>query len=97
MKFKHFTMEELEKMTQDQQRGYVLAEIMYGYGCAMTEGMKTTPIPETMSMQLKMIKFIDKASERALKMLKDALTTDTGEFEEMLKKAVGAPNALNYE
>ena len=97
MKFKHFTMEELEKMTQDQQRGYVLAELVYGLGMALTKGMQSTPTPETTDAQLKLIAFMKKSFAQVMELLNDAMTKDTEKFEKMLLRAVIAPKALNYE
>ena len=97
MKFKHFTMKELEKMTQDQQRGYVLAEITYGLGEALVNDMKQTEIAETLENQMTLIAKMKGAFEQASTSFRDAMTEDTEKFEEMLQHAVDAPQALNYE
>ena len=97
MKFKHFTMEELNKITQDQQRGYVLAELVYGLGCALTRGVKATDIPETTDAHLRLIALMEKTFAQTKEVLNDAMIEDTEKFEKMLKKAVGASQALNYE
>ena len=97
VRFKHFTMEELNKMTQDQQRGYVLAELVYGLGSALTKGMQSTPIPETAEAQMKLIALMKKAYVQSEALLNNAMIEDTEAFEKMLQCAVGAPKALNYE
>ena len=97
MKFKHFTMEELSKMTQDQQRGYVLAELVYGLGMALTQDMKANDIPETATDHLKLRSFMVITFTQMKKLLDNAMTEDTEEFEKLLQDAVGAPKALNYE
>lgn len=97
MKFKHYTMEELEKMTQDQQRGYVLAELIYGLGKALVDGMKGTEIFETTAEQSGLISEMERAFKQAITLYKNTMTEDTGELELLLKRAVDAPKALNYE
>ena len=96
MKFKHFTMEEASKMTLGQQKGYVLAELIYGLGKALIGDMKHKEISETMDEQLKVILKMEIIFEQALVLFKDAVT-NTDNLEVMLEKAVNAPKALNYE
>ena len=97
MKFKHFTMEELNKMTQDQQRGYVIAELIYGLGCALTRGMKAIAVAETTDDQMELVAYMEKSFKRSMVLFNKAMTVDTEKFEQMLEKAVGAPKALGYE
>lgn len=97
MKFKHFTMEELNKMTRDQQRGYVLSELLIGFGHLMVKGVEDEDIKETMTKQLGRIGYIKSACEQLIELLNAAMTEDTEKFEKTLQHAVLAPNALNYK
>ena len=97
MKFKHFTMEEVKKMTQDQQRGYLLSELLIGYGYAMVQGVQVEDIKETLTDQQGRIRYIQTAHEGLMELLNDAMTEDTEKFGEMLKRAVNAPKALRYK
>jgi len=97
MKFKHFTMEELNKMTQDQQRGYAIAELIYGFGKALVKGMKETEIHESTENQMILISEMDRAFKLAITLFKSAMTEDTEKLEKLLEQAADAPKALNYE
>lgn len=90
-------MKELEKMTQDQQRGYVLAELIYGLGKALVNGIKETEIYETTENQLALVLKMESSFKQALVLFKAAMVEDTDKLEVMLEKAVGAPKALDYE
>jgi hypothetical protein len=90
-------MEELKEMTQDQQRGYLLAEQIYGLGKALVTGMEETAIFETTGNQLMLMAEMDKAFKQASILFKDTMTEDTEKFEAILQKAVGAPKALGYK
>ena len=96
MKFKHFTMEELKKMTQDQQRGYVLSELLIGFGHLIVKGVEDEDIKETVTNQLGRIGYMKSACRQLIELLNDAMTEDTEKFEEILQRAVGAPKVLNY-
>lgn len=97
MKFKHFTMEEVKKMTQDQQRGYVLAEQIYGLGKALVNGMKETEVFETADKQVLLITEMERTFKKAIELFKEVLTADTKELEERLQLAVDAPKTLRYK
>jgi len=90
-------MEELEKMTQDQQRGYVLAEITYGLGKALVNDMEEMEITETLENQMMLITEMEAAFEQASTSFKGAMTEDTEKFKKMLEHAVGAPEAIDYK
>ena len=97
MKFKHFTMEELKEMTQDQQRGYLICELMLGACNALIEDVSKKGIYEAAPEQLIEVLHIEDCFRRVISLLKEAMTADTERLEEMLVMAVRAPKVLNYK